>query len=137
MSNRNKIKKNKRKKMIKRKDKVKIVLELNRKDIEKYCEETFNIWKNSYYRPTNPNGTFTDGRWRLVKKYLKLKYETHTQQLLTDKEGLGLDFVLQNIWESDSEEGMLMMMNNKELKQHISLLEEHIENGDITNDWDY
>ena len=123
--------------MIKRKDKVKIVLELNRKDIEKYCEETFNIWKNSYYRPTTqPSGTFTDGRWRLVKKYIKLKYETHTQQLLTDNEGWGLDFVLQNIWESDGEEGMLMMMNNKELKQHISLLEEHIENGDLTNDWD-
>jgi len=120
--------------MSKSSDVLKIEMKIHREDLEQYCNDTFQIWKNSYYRPTNTNGRFSEGRWRLVKKYLKLKIETHTEQILTEDEW-GLDFLLQNIFLSfeEDEDGndLLMMMSNTDLKKKIRLLEDGLKDNSV------
>jgi len=116
--------------MSKSSDVLKIEMKIHREDLEQYCNDTFQIWKNSYYRPTNTNGRFSEGRWRLVKKYLKLKIETHTEQILTEDEW-GLDFLLFSTSYSDWDERELMMMSNTELKTYIRLLEDGLKDNSV------
>jgi len=120
--------------MSKSSDVLKIEMKIHREDLEQYCNDTFQIWKNSYYRPTNTNGRFSEGRWRLVKKYLKLKIETHTEKILTEDEW-GLDFLLQNndfsVEEDEDGNDLLMMMSNTELKQHIRGLEDGLKDNSV------
>jgi hypothetical protein len=116
--------------MSKRCDVIKIEMKIHREDLENYCNDTFQIWKNSYYRPTKTNGRFSDSKWRLVKKYLKLKIETHIKEILTD-DGWGLDFLLFSTSYSDWDKKELMMMSNKELKTTIRSLEDGLKDNSV------